>query len=136
MIPVNKHGGSRLNAGRKPKDPSGPVVRVTTWITAKQARHFAENPRLNRTAQIQAALDAWISGVEKSAIYVAIWKEEGEESYELRSDECKLKEHCGDGDWWFDNEIKMFYRYWSYHDEVNGNHLIHEEVEGTAEIVK
>ena len=62
MIPVNKHGGSRKNAGAKTKDPSGPVVRVTTWITAKQAKYFADNPHLKRTAEIQAALDAWISG--------------------------------------------------------------------------
>jgi len=61
--PINKHGGKRLNAGRKIKDPSGPVVRVVTWITAKQARHFAENPHLNRTDEIKKALDAWISGV-------------------------------------------------------------------------
>ena len=66
-VTTNTHGGSRKNAGRKPKDPSGPVVRVTTWITAKQAKYFAENPRLNRTAEIQAALDAWISGVETSS---------------------------------------------------------------------
>jgi len=67
-VTPNKHGGKRLNAGRKTKDPSGPVVRVTTWITAKQAKYFADNPNLNRTEEIQAALDAWISGVEKSAI--------------------------------------------------------------------
>jgi len=69
MKTPNKHGGKRLNAGRKTKDPDGPVVRVVTWISAKQAKYFADNPCLNRTAQIQAALDAWISGVEKSAIF-------------------------------------------------------------------
>jgi len=58
----NKHGGKRLNAGRKTKDPDGPVVRVVTWISAKQDRHFAENPRLNRTDEIKKALDAWIAG--------------------------------------------------------------------------
>jgi len=60
--PINKHGGKRLNAGRKPKDPSGPVVRVVTWISAKQAKYFADNPHLNRTDEIKKALDAWISG--------------------------------------------------------------------------
>jgi len=65
----NTHGGPRKNAGRKPKDPSGPVVRVTTWITAKQAKYFADNPRLNKTAQIQAALDAWISPTDNKKLW-------------------------------------------------------------------
>ena len=61
-------------------------------------------------------------------IYVAIWEKEGEEPYQLKSDECKPKEHCGDSDWWFDIKTKMFKRYWSYHDEVNGNQYIYNEV--------
>jgi len=68
MKPINKHGGKRLNAGRKTKDPDGPVVRVVTWISAKQAKYFADSPHLNRTDEIKKALDAWIFGVEKSAI--------------------------------------------------------------------
>ncbi len=55
-----------------------------------------------------------------AAVYVAIWEEEGEEPYQLKSDECKPKEHCSDSDWWFDIKTKMFRRYWSYHDEVKG----------------
>jgi len=58
----NTHGGSRLNAGRKTKDPDGPVVRVVTWISAKQAKYFADRPHLNRTDEIKKALDAQISG--------------------------------------------------------------------------
>lgn len=65
-----------------------------------------------------------------AAVYVAIWEEEGEEPYQLKSDECKPKEHCSDSDWWFDIKTKMFRRYWSYHDEVNGNQYVHDEVNG------
>ena len=64
-----------------------------------------------------------------AAVYVATWEEEGEEPYLLKSDECKPKEHCGDSDWWFDEESLMFRRYWSYHHELYGNQYVHEEVD-------
>ena len=64
------------------------------------------------------------------SVYVAIFKEEGEESYQLRSDECKKYEHCGDGDWFFDVRTKNFKRYWSYHDETNGNQYMHDLIKG------
>ena len=65
-----------------------------------------------------------------AAVYVAIWKADGEEPYVLNSNECKPKEHCSDSDWWFDINTKMFRRYWSLHDEVNGNQYVHNEVKG------
>lgn len=64
-----------------------------------------------------------------AAVYVATWKEEGDEPYQIRSDECKPKEKAGDSDWWFDEESLMFRRYWSYHHELYGNQYIHDEVD-------
>lgn len=62
------------------------------------------------------------------SVYVASWQEEGEEPYEIRSDECKPKEKASDSDWWFDEESLMFRRYWSYHHELYGNQYVHDEV--------
>jgi hypothetical protein len=58
-----------------------------------------------------------------AAVFVAEW--EGEQ---LRSDECKPKEQCGDSDWWFDKDNLMFKRYWSYHHELYGNQYEYDEV--------
>jgi hypothetical protein len=63
-----------------------------------------------------------------AAVYVATWEEEGEEPYLLKSDECKPKEHCGDSDWWFDIKTKMFYRYWTYHNERDGLQTVYDEI--------
>lgn len=64
-----------------------------------------------------------------AAVYVATWQEEGDEPYQIRSDECKPKEKAGDSDWWFDEESLMFKRYWSYHHELYGNQYVHDEVD-------
>jgi hypothetical protein len=65
-----------------------------------------------------------------AAVYVAKWEELGEESYLLKSDECELKEKCGDSDWWFDIKTKTFYKYSTYHDEVNGLQTVYDEIKG------
>ena len=58
-------------------------------------------------------------------VYIAEW-----EDYLLRSDECKPQAQCGDSDWYFDNKSLTFRRYWSYHDELNGNQYEYDEVKG------
>lgn len=62
--------------------------------------------------------------------YMAVWEEQGEDPYVLRSDECKPKEHCGDSDWYFDIKTKSFRRYWTYHHEEYGNQKVHDEIKG------
>jgi hypothetical protein len=62
--------------------------------------------------------------------YMAVWKEGDEESYVLRSDECKPKEHCGDSDWHFDIKTKCFRRFWTYYHEEYGTQTVHDEILG------
>lgn len=63
----------------------------------------------------------------KKKIYVGIYQDGGEE-YELRSDECKPQDQCGDSDWWFHRRSKTFKRYYTYYHELYGTQTVNEEV--------
>ena len=93
------------------------------------AQKIVKPLKLNRMKKVEnLQVSPAIAKPMLAAVYVATWEEEGEEPYLLKSDECKPKEHCGDSDWWFDIKTKMFYRYWTYHNERDGLQNVYDEI--------
>jgi len=91
-----------------------------------KVRSHIRNTKLNIMTKVPNEEQSNNANVLLPTVFVGYDKE----GNEILSNECKPKKKCGDSDWWFDKRSKMFRRYYTYHDELNGLQTVYEQCVG------